>query len=212
MPKVTTAHLEARRLQILDAAAGCFAAKGFHHTTMHDICQMSELSPGAVYRYYNSKEEIIEAMIRERRSTSAVLIEAIGRRLGTLDILTALADTFFGELENPQACALNIELWAESLRSTRIRDLLMEELSLVREQFVEIIRRAQGRGEVNGVLDPLAVARVMISLFEGLVLQQAADKSVDVWKYVEAMKAMMSGTFWTGKRRKELSRDDGLHD
>lgn len=203
MPKVTEAHVEARRLQILDAAASSFAAKGFHHTTMHDICQIAELSPGAVYRYYKSKEEIIEAMIRERRSTSAALIEAISRRLATLDILSALADTFFGELENPQACALNIELWAESLRSPRIRNLLMEELSLVREQFVQIIERAQERGEINPVLDPLAVARVMISFFEGLVLQQAADNSVDVWKYVDAMKAMMSGVFWMGKRQKE---------
>ena len=39
MPKVTEAHLEARREQILDAAAECFARKGFHRSTMHDICR-----------------------------------------------------------------------------------------------------------------------------------------------------------------------------
>src|SRR2546426_7751892 len=55
MPKVTDAHLEARRQQILDAATECFARKGFHRSTMHDICQMAELSPGAVYRYSGAR-------------------------------------------------------------------------------------------------------------------------------------------------------------
>ena len=59
MPKVTQAHLEARRQQILDAAFGCFARQGFHQTTMQDICREAELSPGAVYRYFDSKEAII---------------------------------------------------------------------------------------------------------------------------------------------------------
>src|SRR3990172_1227249 len=98
MPKVTEAHLEARRQQILDAAAGCFTQKGFHHSTMHDICQMAELSPGAVYRYFTSKEEIIAAMLRERKSTSAALIRAISGREETHEILNDLADSFFGSL------------------------------------------------------------------------------------------------------------------
>jgi AcrR family transcriptional regulator len=55
MPKVTEAHLEARRQQILDAALACFSRRGFHQSTMQDICQEAELSPGAVYRYFRSK-------------------------------------------------------------------------------------------------------------------------------------------------------------
>ena len=61
MPKVTEAHLEARRSQILDAAWTCFARKGYHQATMQDICQESGLSPGAIYRYFESKEAILKA-------------------------------------------------------------------------------------------------------------------------------------------------------
>jgi AcrR family transcriptional regulator len=50
MPKVSRAHLDARRRQILDAAAACFAQQGFHRTTMQDVVRRARLSPGAIYR------------------------------------------------------------------------------------------------------------------------------------------------------------------
>ena len=52
MPKVTEAHLEARRQQIVNAAFACFSLNGFHQSTMQDICQEAHLSPGAVYRHF----------------------------------------------------------------------------------------------------------------------------------------------------------------
>ncbi|MCH8191827.1 MAG: helix-turn-helix transcriptional regulator [Chloroflexi bacterium] len=50
MPKITQAHLEARRQQILDAAFACFARQGFRQTTMQDIFREADLSAGAMHR------------------------------------------------------------------------------------------------------------------------------------------------------------------
>src|SRR5512141_1828028 len=61
MPKVTEEYADTRRRQIIDAAYRCFARKGFHQTTMRDIYAETGLSAGAVYNYFKSKEEIIEA-------------------------------------------------------------------------------------------------------------------------------------------------------
>ena len=61
MPKVTEAHLEARRQQRLEAAESCFSRQGFHQTTMQANCGEAGLSPGAVYRYFSSEEEISAA-------------------------------------------------------------------------------------------------------------------------------------------------------
>ena len=196
MPKVTEEHIEARRHQIMDAAAACFCRNGFHQSTMQEICRQAELSPGAIYGYFASKEEIIESMIRERQAQTATIMEAIRGRGGTLEVLDEMADVFFVNLEDPQKCAVNVELWAEALRSTRMRELVLNELANITGPIAEIVEQAQESGEINEALDPQAVAQVMVSFFDGLVLQKATDNRIDVWKYVAVMKAMMGGSFW----------------
>src|ERR1700712_1467078 len=62
MPKVTDAHRESRREQILVAAWKCFSRKGFHSTSMADVIAEAGLSAGAVYLYFKSKDEIIVAV------------------------------------------------------------------------------------------------------------------------------------------------------
>jgi AcrR family transcriptional regulator len=209
MPKVTEAHLEARKQQITDAAAACFSRKGFHQTTMQDICREAELSPGAVYRYFTSKEQIIAAMVAERRSEGVGLIEAARRgHDDTLGALAEIADVFFSRLEDVQGCSVDIELWAEAQANPAIRGMLNTDACEVGDALAELIARAQDRGEISARLDPRAVAQVMNSMFQGLVLQRSIDPTVEVGPYVSVIKAMMGGGFWI--RGKEGESDAGI--
>src|SRR5256886_2945704 len=51
-----------RRSQILEAALICFAKRGFHQTSMHDISSEAGISVGLIYRYFENKEALISAM------------------------------------------------------------------------------------------------------------------------------------------------------
>ena len=59
-----------------------------------------------------------------------------------------------------------------------------------RKAIAELVREAQGRGEVPSELDPDSVARVVIALFQGFVLQQAWYERVDVAAYLETVETM----------------------
>jgi len=68
MPRVTDAHRESRRRQILDASIDCFAREGFHRTSMSHIIAEAGVSTGTIYLYFTSKEEIVEAIAEERHA------------------------------------------------------------------------------------------------------------------------------------------------
>lgn len=84
MPKLNEDDMNARRRQIRDAANRCFARKGIHATTMREIFAEAGLSAGAVYNYFRTKEELIEAGIiestRENLDTIAQAAETMSFR------------------------------------------------------------------------------------------------------------------------------------
>ncbi|MGM9999083.1 MAG: TetR/AcrR family transcriptional regulator, partial [Candidatus Bruticola sp.] len=56
-----------RREQLLDIATNLFAKYGLDGTTTKDIAEAANVSPGLLYHYYNSKEELLVSVIRRFR-------------------------------------------------------------------------------------------------------------------------------------------------
>jgi AcrR family transcriptional regulator len=55
--------VEARRNQILDAAAEVFAEKGFHRATTKDIAGRAGIAEGTIYNYFDSKDDLLIGMM-----------------------------------------------------------------------------------------------------------------------------------------------------
>src|SRR5436190_19425266 len=64
-----------RRTQILDAALVCFAKRGFHQASMHDISAEAGISVGLIYRYFQNKEAVIAAMADRHKKQIHELLE-----------------------------------------------------------------------------------------------------------------------------------------
>jgi AcrR family transcriptional regulator len=204
MPKVTEAHVEARRAQILDAACQCFSEKGFHQTTVRDICARAGLSAGAVYGYFKSKDEIMEAVAElGRRSSRAVL--GLGRGEGEerpslaeiLGTVMRLADSE----ATRETSRLDVRMWGEALHTPQLRKLFLEALANVIEPFADATRRDQRRGEISAGLDPEAVARVCVALALGFTVQVALDPEADLSRCPAVVSALLDGSFAARSQR-----------
>ena len=55
---------ELRSESIIDAAERIFFNKGFEHATMNDVAEEAELSKGALYLYFHSKNELCMAILQ----------------------------------------------------------------------------------------------------------------------------------------------------
>ncbi len=199
MPKVSEVYMEARRQQILDVALACFARNGFHETTIEDICQEAQLSHGAVYRYFPSKEDIIEASSWRDREVRASRFAGAQQKGSAYHVLEEILCVYIRRLTHPEVesvMRLRVQLFGEALRNARIEATVCSTWDDVLQRFREIIQRAQEAGEVNPELDPHAVARVLLAIHDGLLLQKTIDKDVDVEKCEEALMALYSCNLW----------------
>jgi AcrR family transcriptional regulator len=97
---------EQRRQDILAAALEVFAAKGYHETTMADIARGTGLSYGVVYWYFESKDDLFQALMSLEEQTlrdriSVAVVEAGQGDIGAL--LRTVVRTIFEHFDEHPA-------------------------------------------------------------------------------------------------------------
>jgi AcrR family transcriptional regulator len=209
VPKVSPAYIDGRRQEILQAALRCFARNGFHETTIQDIAREASVSHGAIYRYFATKDDIVEAASqRDRRARARRFAEAeqAGTPLDVIDRLLAGYITRYWPQQDLQP-KLRTQLLGEAVRNPRIRQVVHTHRGEVIDRMSAIIRRAQQRGQIEASLDARAAARVLAAIYEGLLVQQALDSEFDMGACSRVVTTLLRGTF--AARRDGQEVEDG---
>ncbi len=192
MPKLNPATQAARRTHILDAAEICFARSGFHRTSMQDICREADVSAGALYVYFASKEELIAGIAERDRKKLAGELAALA---GSPDLATALAG--LGEhyaVEEPQhKRLLCVEIGLESTRNETVGAIYREVDAFVRDSFEQLFARAAAEGRIRPALPPKELARIVCILGDGMFWRRAIDPTFDARSVIPAITAIVSG-------------------
>ncbi len=188
MPKVTDEHLAMRRREILAAALRRFSRQGFHRTTMQDIVDESGLSPGGVYRYFKSKDDLIEALASE---TIGAFEEGVCRVLasdggGPADVLAELFRGLAGLDLRTERTRLALQVWAEAARNPTVKRSVRTPFERVLAAIADAVRQAQGERRAPAALDPDHAARVLLAVLQGLVVQSVLWEDLDVAAYEAA--------------------------
>src|SRR5579862_3693812 len=71
----TSPRRELVREEFLTKAADVFEKKGYAQTTIQDVAQALQLSRSALYHYFKSKDEILEALVLEHTEYAAEQME-----------------------------------------------------------------------------------------------------------------------------------------
>lgn len=196
MPKVTDAHRRARRQQILRAAFSCFGREGFHSTTMQEICEEADLSPGAVYNYFDGKADIIRAIAEESRGSLDTLFDSVDSEQPASQMLAKLVQRLGDSVEQPGDAEVGghrvrVRLWSEALTASDVHELLRENQSIFVEQFAEVISDGQAEGAFDSDADPDALARALLAFHQGMVLQKAVAPEASVQPVFDALSTLL---------------------
>lgn len=198
---------EERIAQIIEAAVTAFARLGFDKTRMDDIAQEAGLSKGTLYLYFNSKDEIITAVLdqflsEEMADFAAHLADPlpVSEKLRGL-VLQMMADT---EAMMSQYLSVWLEFYAVASREGVLRTKMQQFM----QQFVSLFAALLQEGVDKGEFRPVAVqdvALVMMAQLEGFLLLWAVDPAaVNLMAAAEtAVDLMLHGL----SNRQEVSGD-----
>jgi AcrR family transcriptional regulator len=144
------------------------------------------MSSSAVYRYFRSKDELIDATAEEGITRVRDIFVRLLARTPTPTPAQTL-ETLVGELRsrtsNPEydLSKLAVQTWAEALRNPALRERTRDLYTEICTRITELATRWRDEGHLSPDSDPEAAAATMFTLMHGLIVchHLAADVPTD---------------------------------
>jgi AcrR family transcriptional regulator len=172
---------EARRAQILSAAADCFCRRGFHGATIAEISQAAGMSAGHIYHYFENKEAIIAGIVAQDLERLLTLTAEFRAARNMLEAMVGHLAEGVRDMVDPATAGLKLEIVAEAARNPRIADVVR---SADRQCFASLQETVRALRQANGHEDGEAaiagMVEVIAALMEGLMVRGIRNPSLDV--------------------------------
>jgi AcrR family transcriptional regulator len=159
-----------RRSQILDAALVCFAKRGFHQASMHDISAEAGISVGLIYRYFENKEAVISAMADRHKKEISEMLERARQAPTLLESLEILFTAHCCEDAPQVVSAFVVDLYAEASRNPHVANLVRDVLDTAMDGVRDLIARAPEAQNAAHGLTPNELAELIFAVARGMLM------------------------------------------
>lgn len=178
------------RQRILDAAYLVFARQGLGHASVDDVAREAEISKGALYHHFASKEDLFHALLRDRvrRCATTMLLAATPIAPLSKAIRKVIEASFESQQSNESWMPMYMEFWGQAVREDYARSVMADSHQDCRRTLSQILRNGQESGLVRPDLDTETAAVLYIALVDGIALQRQVDPAIDL----ERAKALMA--------------------
>jgi AcrR family transcriptional regulator len=153
------------RARVLIGAAELFSQHGFRHTSVKDVADRVEMTKGAVYFHYPTKEALAVAIVEEHYARWPKLLDEVSAEgLGPLETAKRLLDG--------AACAFQDDVVVQAGARLQIeRPHIDAELPTPYVDWIALLESlltsAQEAGELRHGVVPAKAARSLVSAFFG---------------------------------------------
>ncbi len=190
MPKVTLEYKELVRTRILESAHRVFSQKGYREAAMDEIAEGVGLSKPALYRYYQSKEELFREIFRLfNQATAKALRESF--KGGRLD-----GETFFALIDKwGWTPNLFLSAASEAPRNPKLKKILAEGYKTGIDLVGTFIEELKTRGILKAEANSRQIAMGAIAIHDGLLIWEVAGMNRQETRkaFVDIIQTMFSG-------------------
>jgi AcrR family transcriptional regulator len=175
-----------RRAQILTAARSCFASAGFNATTVDDIAAEAGVSVGLLYRIFDAKTAIVEAIILEQvEAQLAQAFEIISASPTSGIDRQKVLQSFEGDSADLQKLALTFEMAAEACRNKKLRAFMQRRRA---ELYAALIERLMEGGMERKTAERMFAELDLVgAIASGAVIQSLTSSQPSALENIEAV-------------------------
>lgn len=158
--------------QILAAAAKIFSRDGIDGASMAQIAKSADLSKATIYHYFDSKDALVEALVRNLFDADQSEMEAwVQSPAPAAERLQGYAANLVTLLESHQVLyPIFAEFKARAVRNPSIQGVLEGYFNGYIDAFARIIRQGIEQAELRVELHPQEAALALAALIEGCIL------------------------------------------
>lgn len=158
-----------RRNDIISVAIKIFAEKGFNHTTLDEIAEISEYGKGTIYNYFDSKEDLYLGIIEKLFSDQLAEMEKLDTEVeDPREYLKKLTYSFVDYcLSNKDEFKLLLRIRLEMFNDNWIvKSVTLEE---IHDRIIAIYRNVFIKGMDMGIIRSMDLDALII-LYRNLIL------------------------------------------
>lgn len=179
------ARSEETRARILQSARSLFGQQGYDATGVASICAAAEVSKGAFYHHFASKQAVFLQLLEDWLKTlevdfSGVLNQAPNVVEGLLGMAARTGGVFRAA---DGSLSIFLEFWVQARKDPEVWRRAIQPFHHYRQTFAAIVRRGIEEGTLREV-DPDLAAEALVSLAVGIILQGLVDPQGAAWERV----------------------------
>ena len=172
MPKIVDKKKKAKAIS--DAALKVFRKHGYYKTRMVDIAQTAGMGKGTLYEYFKDKADILRFAFDQYFSVfSEGILEAMKAKIKPSEKILSLIDFALqhaAEWENH--CAIYVDYFGAARTEDQKLFSLSDIYAEMKDILENLIKEAQSAGEIAEPFDPGAVAELLLSIYDGIILHK----------------------------------------
>jgi len=180
MRTVDPAKHAAKRRAIVDAAAGCFAEKGFERTTTADICRAAGISSGSLFHYFPNKRAVFTAIFTDDAVETGERLAAAATADDPLAALLDVVAELAGQVAHPAVVRLVLEAAAQAARDDEFAQLIQRNDGATRDGLAVLVERAADAGLIDPGVSPRAAAGWLLGLIDAMISRASLDPDLDL--------------------------------
>ncbi len=172
-----------KRARVIDVATKEFAKKGYHDASISSIADKAGISVGAIYKYFENKQDLFLTIIDESISRVETLL--LGLAKTDEDVMIKVEKILREIITVSREDGVLIKLYNSmtTINDKKLASQFATEMERVTaEIYTEAIREGQENGEIRKDIDPSVAAFLLDDLFMSLQFSFASDYYVQRFK------------------------------